>query len=569
MANSNLPSRRFVLVSVAAAFGGSALGWPGRALSADQPPLTADGPFTRSTVTEIARALSKAPFVPPTQNLPAPIANLTYDQYEAIYFKPEAAVWAKDDLPFQIQLFHRGSYYKDKIEVATVNDGQAHHIAYSPAMYAPGKIVTEPLPTDDIGFAGLRLHGHINRPDYFDEIVVFEGASYFRSLAKGQVYGVSARGLALKVGAPDGEEFPIFRAFWVETPEKGSDSIVVHALLDSKSVSGAYRFTIRPGLPTAMDVEATLFPRLDLTSAGLAPGTSMFYFGSNERTDFDDWRPQVHDSDGLLIINGLGERLWRPLANPKNLQFSAFLDSGPRGFGLMQRDRDYDTYQDYTASYEKRPSLWIEPVGDWGKGSVVLVEIPSVSEVNDNIVAYWQPHEPLRAGAEFAYAYRMFWGTGPTLPGIVAAASRIGRGDLKHASPIRRFVIDYAAAGSLATASDEPVPAPVPAPAPAAAPAAAAQQASVTQTSAQVAAPAVVAADPPATSADPVHDPKPTVLASAGVLSDIWVEPNPVRGGWRLSFNLDPQKAALIELRVELAFPDERPVDIWLYRWTA
>jgi glucans biosynthesis protein len=562
MSNSSLPSRRSVLVSVAAAVAGSALGWPGRALSADQPPLTADGPFTRSTVTEIARALSKGPFVPPTQALPAAIADLNYDQYQAIYFKPEEAVWAKDGLPFQMQLFHRGFYYKDKIEVATVDDGQARHLAYSPGMYAPGKIVTNPLPTEDIGFAGLRIHGHINRPDYFDEIVVFEGASYFRSLAKGQVYGVSARGLALKVGAPDGEEFPIFRAFWVETPEKGSDSIAIHALLDSKSLSGAYRFTIRPGLPTAMDVEATLFPRVDLISAGLAPGTSMFYFDGNGRQDFDDWRPEVHDSDGLLIINGQGERIWRPLANPKTLQFSAFVDSGPRGFGLMQRDRDYDTYQDYNASYEKRPSLWIEPVGDWGKGSVVLVEIPNVSEVNDNIVAYWSPQDPIKAGAEFAYAYRMFWGNGPNLPGVIVAASRRGRGDLKHPSPIRRFVIDYVATGVVATASNAPAPAPTSAVAPATQPAAAAQTTTAP------------ASDPPApdtnaTSADPAHDPKPTVTASSGVVSDIWVEPNPASGGWRVTFNLDPQKAELIELRAALAFPDGRPVDTWLYRWTA
>lgn len=568
MSNHSLPSRRFVVVSVAATLAGSALGWPGRALSADQPSLTADGPFSRSTVTELARTLSGSPFVPPTQGLPSSIANLSYDQYQAIYFRPEEAVWAKDDLPFRMQLFHRGFYFKDKIEVATVGDGQAHHLAYSPGMYAPGKIVTKPLPLEDIGFAGIRIHGHINRPGYFDEIVAFEGASYFRALGKGQAYGISARGLALNVGAPGGEEFPIFRAFWVESPEKGGDAIVVHALLDSKSVSGAYRFTIRPGLPTAIDVEATLFPRVDLTSAGLAPGTSMFYFDGNGRENFDDWRPEVHDSDGLLIVNGQGERLWRPLANPKSLQFSAFVDSGPRGFGLLQRDRKYDDYQDYNASYEKRPSLWIEPVGDWDKGSVVLVEIPSVSEVNDNIVAYWQPKDPIRAGAEFSYAYRMSWGNGPDLAGTSVAASRRGRGDLKHPSPVRRFVIDYVATGIVAAATNAPASAPAVAIAATEPPATGTP--APTNAAAQATAPALAAAnDPPATSADPAHDPKPAVTASVGVVSDVWVEPNPASAGWRVTFNLDPQKQELIELRVTLAFSDQRPVDTWLYRWTA
>jgi len=568
MVKSDLPSRRFVLVSGAAAIAGGALGWPEAAWSAVDPSLTANGPFTRSTVTEIARLLSKTAFVPPTQELPDSISDLNYDQYQAIYFKPDQAVWAKDGLPFQLQLFHRGFYFKDKIEVATVTDDQAHHLAYSPTMYAPGAIVTKPLPTTDIGFAGIRIHGHINRPDYFDEIVVFEGASYFRSLGRGQLYGISARGLALKVGAPEGEEFPIFRAFWVETPSKDSDSIVVHALLDSKSLAGAYRFTIRPGLPTAMDVEATLFPRVDLTSAGLAPGTSMFYFDDNGREGFDDWRPEVHDSDGLLIVNGRGERLWRPLANPKNLQFSGFIDSGTRGFGLLQRDRDYDTYQDYNAGYERRPSLWIEPVGDWGKGSVVLVEIPNVSEVNDNIVAYWQPQDPIKAGSEFAFAYRMFWGNGPQLPGMIVAASRRGRGDLKHPSPIRRFVLDYVATGVAAASAPVSDTAPAPATQPASAPAA--QPASAPAADA-AAAGAPATADPPvaATSADPAHDPTPTVTASKGVISDVWIEANPVTKGWRLTFNLDPQNEQLIELRVEVAFPDGQPADIWLYRWTA
>ena len=330
---------------------------------------------------------------------------------------------------------------------------------------------------------------------------------------------------------PGCEEFPLFRAFWVEKPPPDSELIVVHALLDSESVAGAYRFTIRPGLPTEMDVEVTLFPRVDLDAVGLAPGTSMFYFDANGREGFDDWRPQVHDSNGLLIVNGRGERLWRPLANPKSLQFSAFVDTSVRGFGLMQRTRDYGAFQDYTAQYEKRPSLWVEPHGDWGKGSVVLIEIPSNSEINDNIVAYWHPDEAIAAKSEYAFAYRLSWGDGPAKPGVIVAATRRGRGDLGGESDVRRFVIDYLDTGIAAPPGNTPAPQ-VPADGTAALPTA-------------------------------------TVTASKGTISDILVEQNPKTGGWRLTFNLDPGDETLVEMRATLTFPDRRPVDTWLYRWTA
>ncbi len=527
------PSRRLVLSLLGSALAGGVFPQALSALAATSP--AAGTPFTRSTVTEMARALAKKPFEPPSSDLPDSIKNLTYDQYRAIYFRPDKAIWADEKLPFQVQLLPRGFYFKEKIEVATVDDGRAHHVAYSPDMYAPGAIVTQPLPTADIGFSGVRVHGHINSPDHLDEIIVFQGSSYFRAVGKGQVYGISSRGLALDIGAPKGEEFPIFRAFWIEKPGKDVDAIVIHALLDSASVAGAYRFSVRPGLPTVTDVEVTLFPRVALKAAGLAPGTSMFYFDGNGRENFDDWRPQVHDSDGLLIVNGGGERLWRPLANPKNLQFSAFVDSGVRGFGLMQRDRDYNDYDDYNAGYEKRPSLWVEPVGDWGKGSVVLVEIPSDSEINDNIVAYWQPAEPIAAGSEYAFAYRLSWGDGPAMPGTIVAATRRGRGALRQDSPVRRFVIDYVDTGVAVAPAVADAAKPAPAP----------------------------ADDPP--------PPLPTaqVTAGGGAISDILVERNPVSGGWRLTFNLDPKSETLIELRAVLSFADKRPVDTWLYRWTA
>jgi glucans biosynthesis protein len=517
------------------------------ALAAETPAADKGTPFSRSTVTGMARDLAQKPFAPPSQDLPDAIKNLTYDQYRALYFRPEKAIWAGEKLPFTLQMFHRGFYYKDRIDIAVVDNGVAHHIAYSPDMYAPGAIVKNPLPKEDIGFSGLRIHGYINTPDRLDEIAVFQGASYFRSLGKGQVYGLSARGLALNVGQPQGEEFPIFRAFWVEKPSTDSDQIVVHALLDSKSVAGAYRFTIRPGMPTEMDVETTLFPRVDLTTVGLAPGTSMYYFSGNGRTGFDDWRPEVHDSDGLAILNGRGERIWRPLANPKTLQFSSFVDTGVRGFGLMQRTRNYDAYDDYDAHYELRPSLWVEPVGDWGKGAVVLIEIPSDSEVNDNIVAYWQPSEPIAAHSDYSFAYRLSWGDGPAKPGVVVISTRSGRGDLLHPSPVRRFIVDYADTGIPLPAAPKPAPAPAQAAPGQAAPAGA----------------AAPAADPPPAL------PKAAVTTSGGEISDILIQVNPETKGWRLAFNLDPKDKKLIELRATLTFADGRPVDTWLYRWTA
>lgn len=538
MLTTFVTSRRVVLAGLGSALAGNLVPGSLSAFAAANP--AAGTPFSRSTVTDMARKLAQAPFSPPSQDLPDSIKNLTYDQYRAIYFRPDKAIWADEKLPFTLEMFHRGFLYKDRVDISVVEGGMAHHVAYSPDMYNPGAIVKAQLPNQDIGFAGLRIHGYINSPDRLDEIAVFQGASYFRSLGKGQVYGLSARGLALNVGSPQGEEFPIFRSFWVEKPSTDSDQIVVHALLDSKSVTGAYRFTIRPGMPTDMDVEATLFPRVELKSVGLGPGTSMFYFNGNGRQGFDDWRPQVHDSDGLLILNGHGERLWRPLANPKTLQFSAFVDVGVRGFGLMQRQRNYDAYDDYNAHYEKRPSLWVEPVGDWGKGQVVLVEIPSDSEVNDNIVAYWQPSEPIAAKSEYSFAYRLDWGEGPAKPGVIVISTRRGRGDLQHPTKIRRFVIDYADTGLPLTPANG----------------------SAATAKGQQQAPAKAADDASAL-------PKATVSADAGTVSDILVDANPETKGWRVTFNLDPKDKTLIELRVTLAFADGRPVDTWLYRWTA
>ncbi len=261
-----------------------------------------------------------------------------------------------------------GWLYNLPVEIWLVDDGTAKRLKADSNLFSLGPLIKDAEPNAPYGFSGFRVHGPINRPDYFDEYVVFQGASYFRAVGRGQLYGLSARGLAVNTARPGGEEFPIFRSFWVEKPKLGARSIVIHALLDSVSTTGAYRFQVEPGEATIIDVEATLYPRRPLTHVGIAPLTSMYLHGPGHHRIDDDFRPAVHDSDGLAIYNGNNECIWRPLTNPRTLQTSAFLDRNLKGFGLCQRARSFHSFEDLEARYEKRPTLWIEPKGTWGPG---------------------------------------------------------------------------------------------------------------------------------------------------------------------------------------------------------
>ncbi|WP_207226495.1 glucan biosynthesis protein [Corticibacter populi] len=490
---------------------------PGRAHA--EALYTKDGAFDVHTVRGLAEKLAKQPYKAPAK-VPETLDKLSYDEYRAIRFRPDRAVWANQDLPYRMQMFLSGFYYKEPVEIAVVQGGQARHLRYQPSMFTVEPPAQVTLPEQDVGFSGLRLHTQLNEPNIWDELLVFQGASYFRSLGKNQGWGLSARGLTLRTGAAEGEEFPMFRAFWVEQPRSQTNLITVHALLDSPSVTGAYQFIVRPGDETVMDVRATLFPRTELKDVGLAPGTSMFYFAANDRLGVDDFRPQVHDSDGLLMINGRNERLWRPLANPSKLQISAFVDSSPIGFGLMQRDRNFANYQDLEAHYERRPSLWVEPQGDWGDGEVVLVEIPTESEVHDNIVAFWRPGQPLPAGKPYEFSYRLSWGVGPrTKFGEVRVdATRVGRAEVASPTPRRLFVIDYAVPRDGSPLPDEL--------------------------------------------------PKAELSASVGETSNVNVRRHPLIDGYRVSFELDPKNEQLVELRLSLEMPDKRAAETWVYRWT-
>jgi periplasmic glucans biosynthesis protein len=486
-----------------------------------------DGSFDRDTVTELARRLSRTPFAPPKAALPKALSDLDYDHYRDIRVRPSSTFWADRGTEFRLQLLPRGFVFGDPVEVALVAGGRCERIAYKPDFFITGDVMKSPLPTEDIGFSGFRALFPINHRSKFDEIAVFQGASYFRSLGETQVYGLSARGLANKTAESEGEEFPAFRAFWIEEPSTpATEILVVHALLDSPSVTGAYRFQIRPAHgathATAMDIEVVLFPRVELGKVGLAPATSMFMFSPNGRQSADDYRPEVHDSDGLLMLNGHGEHIWRPLQNPAQVEVSAFVDVKPIGFGLLQRDRNPADYQDFEALYDRRPSLWVEPVGDWGEGQVVLTEIPSDAEIHDNIVAFWRPKAALPAGAEYRYAYRASWGDEPpaALERARVVATRRGRADVRGPTPVRRFVIDYLPAAKMARA--------------------------------------------PRT-----HLPQAKVSASAGAIKDIVVADNPLIGGYRLTFVFDPRAAKAAELRAELTSSGRQTAESWVYRWIA
>jgi glucans biosynthesis protein len=285
----------------------------------------------------------------------------------------------------------------------------------------------------------------MNRPDHKDEVIVFLGASYFRAVGKDQRYGLSSRGLAIDtVGGAGPEEFPRFTEFWLERPKADASSLVIDALLDSPSVTGAYRFVVTPGADTVVDVQARLFMRKGVTTLGIAPLTSMFLSGENQpRTG--DFRPEVHDSDGLMVESGTGEWLWRPLSNPRQVFTTSFSLPSVKGFGLMQRDHAFTSYEDTEARYELRPSAWITPQGDWGPGRVELVQLNTIDETNDNIVAYWVPQHVPAPGQPLDFAYRMRWqGQREQLPpGAWATQTRIGRSYATLGPDEQQVIVDF------------------------------------------------------------------------------------------------------------------------------
>ncbi|MBO6037138.1 MAG: glucan biosynthesis protein G [Acetobacter sp.] len=476
----------------------------------------ATGAFDDSTVIQIARKLSTLPYRAPEQHLPKAIENLTFDQYRSIVYKHECALWATDNLDFDVEFFPRGFLYKPRVAIYEVVDGRSSVVPYSSDLFT---YADPALKVDsDLGFAGFRLRSAINTPGVKEEFCVFLGASYFRAVAKGQNYGLFARGFANDTGDPKGEEFAIFRAFWLEKPHPDVQAMVLYALLDSPSLTGAFRFTIRPGDPTVFDVQTSLFPRTVISQSGIAPLASMYYFGVNDHSHVDDWRPAAHDSEALQMWTGSGQQLYRPLYNPLDLQISTFSDVSPRGFGLVQRRRAFHDFEDLQLHYEKRPSLWIEPVGDWGSGWVELVEIPTPNEVNDNIVSFWRPKDPVRAGREYMYTYRMYWGWDVPFPTTLARIGATRVGTVTNNGDARFFCIDFT--GDIFSHLSK-------------------------ETHFHI-----------------------TPKASAGTIRNIVLEPNPDIKGWRATFEFAPGDAKVSDLSATLE-TDSGPVsEQWLYRWT-
>lgn len=468
--------------------------------------------FTRSVVIDAARALAETRFQA-LEAVPDQLLSLNYDQYRSIRYRKGAAIWGGTPTRFSIEFFAPGNLYDTGVDISIVENGKAMPIPLTDDAFEGVSDEIGEILASIAKVAGFRLHYSFNA-DYQDEFIVFQGASYFRAVSAGQSYGLSARGLAIDVAEPTGEEFPVFREFWIERPSSRADSIVVHALLDSRRVTGAYRFGIYPGAPTRMDVEATLFARSELRHIGIGALTSMYTFGSMDTSDRPDYRSAVHDSDGLAIINGQGEHIWRPLNNPRALQISAFMDYNPQGFGLMQRQRSIDDYQDLEANYHSRPSAWIRPIGNWGEGHVTLVEIPTPSEFNDNIVAYWQPATPLVPGEPFQFAYHMSWPDERRLPDGFGRVARSAYG-LKLAQPHPQMVIDYSDLPSDINLGD-------------------------------------VTFD---------------VSLSAGTVLETIGQPNHLSGA-RFIVTFDPQGAGLIEIRGKPVLQGEAIGETWLYRWT-
>jgi periplasmic glucans biosynthesis protein len=379
--------------------------------------------------------------------LPKELQGLDYDRYRDIRYKPERFLWRGTNLPFEVAFFHQGLFFDQPVRIHEITGKSVREIAFDPDAFDYGANKFDPgkLRGQGLGFAGFRVHFPVNTAKYKDEVLVFLGASYFRALGKGQSFGASARGLAVDTALPSGEEFPRFVEFWIERPEASANALVVYALLDSRRLTGAYRFVLRPGVNTVLDVKARLYMRDNVGKLGLAPLTSMFFFGENQRPPYEDYRPEVHDSDGLAVHSGTGEWIWRPLVNPRRLLVTSFGMTNPRGFGLMQRDRDYLHYEDTEVRHELRPSVWVVPLGDWGAGRVELVQIPTPDETNDNIVAYWVPDDAPLLRAPYDFEYRLLWQKESEVrpPQAWVTQTRRGRGYVRKPDNSLNFVVDW------------------------------------------------------------------------------------------------------------------------------
>ncbi|WP_439621025.1 glucan biosynthesis protein G [Hyphomonas sp.] len=471
-------------------------------------------PFAFDQVINKAQALSEHAFQE-SRPVPAAAAAFDYDQYRRLEFKRESAEWTDDtSIPFRVHYDPRGYLFNEEVKLNIIDKGVSTPKAWAEADF---NFFDLPLSEDDkkaLGYAGFHVTAPLNSSGKFDDLISFKGASFFRVLSAGTVYGASARGMAISTASPAGEEFPSFREFWLVKPEPGAKSMTVYALLNGISTTGAFQFVITPGSTTNVDVEAVFFPRRKLTEVGVAPITSMYYFSPHSLNRGNrDYRVAVHDSEGLMMELHNGEWVWRPLANPNQLEISSFATQPPLGFGLVQRKRDFEAYDDLEANYELRPNVWIAPKDGWGPGNLTLVEIPTTNEYNDNIVVSWRPADAWEAGKPVRLSYEMIWSLPQPVVAPVAkvTATKVG---ISPATKRPMFIIDFD--------SDN---------------------------------------------GELLRDALPQVSTSAGTIIAPVVQPNPKTGGVRLSFELDTKDASLCELRALLTKADHSVSETWLYRW--
>jgi periplasmic glucans biosynthesis protein len=470
-----------------------------------------------------ARELATHPYIAHESELPRSLQNLSWDEYQQLMFKHNHALWSRDKLLFRVELFHLGLYFKTPVTIYELVDGKTREVAYDSDMFSYGTsgVIGNRLPKD-LGFAGFRFHYFT---DWRRDVIAFLGHSYFRAVGGEMQYGISARGLAIDTAMPSPEEFPAFTRFWLRKPEPGGGTATVYALLDSPSATGAYRFDITPGDSLSMKVDAAIYPRKAIQRLGVAPLTSMYLIGENSRRADWDWRPEIHDSDGLAMRTGHGEWIWRPLVNPRQLRFNAYADTNPKGFGLIQRDRNFDHYQDDGVFYNKRPSVWVEPTGNWGDGSVQLVEIPTMDETFDNIVVFWNPAQPIEPGQELLYSYNLFWGGKPPMAKELAHAvdTFTGLGGVvgqKRKYYSKRFVVDFKGGKLPMLGKSTKV--------------------------------------------------KPVINVSAGKIELISARPQHIIGGYRAMFDVVPPDdgEAPINLRLYLEADGQPLTETWMYQWT-
>ncbi len=474
-----------------------------------------------------AEELARRAYSKPGNGLSDFWKNMSVEQFSKIYYNPQKPLW-NDGGPFQLQFFHPGGpYFHDTVAVNLQNDGKQVDQKVQPGMFwYEGEQPTN-KDLDNLQFSGFRVHHQLNS-EYYDELISFLGSNYFRVLGKNQQYGLSIRGLAIDTAEPAGEEFPVFKEFWIEKPLANStdktNTIVIMALLDSPSVAGAYRFVVTPGENTVIDVEVSLFAREDIDKLGMAPLTSMFLFGENTK-GLDDYRSEVHDSDGLMIQTSKDEWIWRPLTRRKNLTISSFVDEGTKGFGLSQRDRSFMHYEDLESRYQIRPSIWIEPNEDWGSGHVELVEIPSNLETTDNIVSYWVSDKQLKAGSSHTYSYRLTsyieseqWPpTGKILSTREGPANRPGFA-YGQSHDARFFVVEFDSPELQLLSADSPIEA--------------------------------------------------IFTCQTGIVYNVKTLKNPENNLWRIEFNLKPSDDRPCDLRGFLKLGNKTLTETWTYLYT-